>query len=247
MQSIKTFIYNIYLSLAGIYFTFIKKVYKNFGVTLHVPKQLTDYKFRGRFTLDKYETEESNYLPKHLSSNAKVLELGACLGYVSCLTNNLLKAPDQHVVLEANPNLIEWLEKNKKENGCKFKIENSIISTSVKNTFYIHDLIVGGSTKRATGTHVDVQGLSFEDISKKHNIDFDTLIMDIEGGELDLFRNFKNDLKKFQMIFMEIHPFNNILTIEEGLECEQILLECEFMKILVDGNFQIWKNKNTIA
>lgn len=229
------------LFLAGIYFTYFKKVFKKNGLTIHVPFDLTDFKFRGRFVMDTYEEEESRYLSKHLPPNARVLELGSCLGYVSCLTNKLLNDNSQHVVLEANPNLIPWIEKNKAENNCGFSIANCIVSENARNAFYLHDLIVGGSAKRKTAREIEIEGVSFEDLRKKHSIDFDTLVMDIEGGELNLLRNHKADIAQFNQIFMEVHPFANILTQEEAQECETILTELGFDITVRDGNFQIWE------
>lgn len=237
---LKAKILPIRLFFAGIYFTYFTKVYRTQGVVLNVPFEMTDFKFRGRFILNRYEREESKHLGNYLSPNAKVLELGSCLGFISCLTNKLIKDKDKHVVMEANPRLIEWIEKNKQENGCQFKIEHSIISSNAKNEFYIHDLIVGGSTKRATPHKVVVEGMSFSDLRKKYGIEFDTLILDIEGGELDLLRNHQADIADFDKIFIEIHPFSNILTKAEAAECEDILKKIGFNNILKDGNFQIW-------
>lgn len=229
------------LFLAGIYFTYFRKVFIKNGLTIHIPFDLTDFKFRGRFVLGSYEEEESRYLSQHLAPNAKVLELGSCLGYVSCLTNQLLIDKSQHVVLEANPKLIPWIEKNRDENNCKFVIENCIVSENEQNAFYIHDLIVGGSAKRKTAYKIEIEGLSFVSLRKKHDIDFDTLVMDIEGGELHLFQNHKTDIAQFDKIFMEVHPFANILTHKEAQECEDILSDLGFDITVRDGNFQIWE------
>jgi len=234
------------LFLAGMYFTYFKKVFSDNGLTIHIPFDLTDFKFRGRFVLGTYEEEESRYLKKHLSPQAKVLELGSCLGYVSCLTNQLLADKSAHVVLEANPNLIPWIEKNKRENQCGFAIENSIISDKERNDFYIHHLIVGGSAKRKTPNKIEIKGETFDGLRKKYGVDFDTLIMDIEGGELELFRNYREGIAEFDQIFMEVHPFAHILTQEEAQECEDILSSIGFTILVRDGNFQIWqKNKKS--
>ncbi|MEX0289844.1 MAG: FkbM family methyltransferase [Flavobacteriaceae bacterium] len=241
MHHLKAFFRNPGRYLAGIYFTLFKKTFKKNGLTIHIPFHLTDIPFRGRFVQGKYEKEEATHLSNYLSPNDKVLELGSCLGYVSCLTNKLLSNQDQHVVLEANPNLIPWIQKNKEENNCHFKIEHCIISKDKQNEFYIHDLIVGGSTKRPTKHKIEVVGTSFSALAEKHGIDFNTLIMDIEGGELDLFREHGEEVASFRKIFYEVHPFANILSNEEALECETILTRLGFELLLRDGNFQIWE------
>ena len=189
-NKIRRRIQKIRLLFGGIYFSLFTKTYKNAGVVLHIPFDLTDFKFRGRFALGLYEEEEAKYLAEYLSPNAKVLELGSCLGYVSCLVNNILAQKDQHVALEANPNLIPWIEKNRKANNCHFHLENSIVSHNESNVFYIHKLIVGGSTKRKTPVKTEIKGLTISALKEKYHIDFDTLVMDIEGGELGLLRSF---------------------------------------------------------
>nr|WP_299383112.1 FkbM family methyltransferase [Allomuricauda sp.] len=234
-------IHKIRLVLGGIYFTLFTKVYKHAGVVLHVPFDLTDYKFRGRFALNLYEEEEARYLKQYLSPKACVLELGACLGYVSCLINNILEQKDQQVSLEANPDLIPWVEKNKAANNGAFAVEHCIVSDQKSNTFFIHKLIVGGSTKRETPKKAEVEGLTVEALEQKHQMEFDTLVMDIEGGELYLLRNFAESIAKFKMIFFEIHPFAGILTEEEAQECEDILKNLGFGLVVRDGHYQIWE------
>lgn len=235
----------IKLFIAGVYFSIFKKVYKNKGIVLNIPYHLTDYKFRGRFQLNLYEVEEAKYIDQYLSKNAKVLELGGCLGYVSCLINKKLEDKTQQVTLEANPKLINWIEKNRDANNCEFIVENSIVSPTKDNTFYFHKLIVGGSTKRKTQSKINIKGFDIKHYEKKYNIKFDTLVMDIEGGELELIKTFKDTLSNFKTLFIEVHPFGNMLTKQEVKTCEDILSSIGFNLTKRDGNFQIW-NKKTL-
>ncbi|MEM9142915.1 MAG: FkbM family methyltransferase [Bacteroidota bacterium] len=232
------------LTLAGIYFTYFLKTFKRAGITIHVPMDLTTYKFRGRFVLGTYEKEEARYLKEFLDPEAQVLELGSCLGYVSCLTNSLLHHKSNHVVLEANPKLIPCIKKNREINQCGFFVENSMISNQKENDFYLHDLIVGGSAKRKTLDKIKVPGISFKELRRKYNMDFDTLIMDIEGGELGLLRDNKEDISRFRQVFMEVHPFADILTPKEAQECTDILTSLGFQRTLSDGHFQIWSKRS---
>ena len=238
---LKDRVFQVKLVVAGIYFSFFEKTYKINGLEYHIPYHLTNYKFRGRFVYDTYEKEERTYLKEFLNPKASVLELGACIGVVSCLTNQLLQNKDRHVIVEANPNLIEWLEKNKTHNHSQFHIEHCVIDPASQVDFYIHRLIVGGSNLRQTPTKVSVPGRTIYDLQEKYNIQFDTLIMDIEGGELSLLRQEQQALKSFKQIFVELHPFKNMLTLKEAMECEEILTNLGFLKIKTDGNFQIWE------
>ncbi|MDO5981661.1 FkbM family methyltransferase [Flavivirga spongiicola] len=235
---------NFKLFICGVYFTHFVKTYRSNGVNIKIPFDLTDYKFRGRFVLNKYESEESILISKYLNKNSTVLELGSCLGYISCITNNILANKTNHVVLEANPNLINSIEENKSLNNCKFHLENKIISKNKSNIFYIHNRIVGGSIVRSTNSKISIEGVGMDYLEKKYSLVFDTLIMDIEGGELDFFRNHKNEILKFKNVFFEIHPFCDILTVDEAKECENILQNLGFELVDKIGFFLFWKNKN---
>lgn len=236
---------NIYLPIkqfiAGFVFDFIQKEFKANGNTYAVPKEITTRFFRGAFTLGWYEKQERLYIPQYLNSDASVLELGGCIGVVSCVINKSLKKPAHHITVEANPFLIEHLEHNKEKNSCKFKIENKILAKADKVTFNIQESIVQGSANIESSKKVEVEGITPEEIEGKYNIKFDTLIMDIEGGELPLLREFQPFLSQLKSIFFEIHPFSNILTQKEADECEAILKELGFSKKLDEDYFQIWE------
>jgi predicted O-methyltransferase YrrM len=53
-------------------------------------------------------------LPAALRPEERVLELGGCLGVVSCSINTLLRDPSRHVVVEANPKLLAYLYENRR-------------------------------------------------------------------------------------------------------------------------------------
>ncbi len=229
------------LYLAGLYFTHVQRRYRVGSLAFDVPRELTDVSFRGWFPLGRYEREERRYLARYLHPNATVLELGACLGVVSGLTNSLLKHPERHVVVEANPALVPWIEHNRAANSSRYQIEQGMISAQADNTFFIDDVIVLGSTKRSQGRPVNVPGLSIAGLEAKHGLRFDTLVMDIEGGELDFFTAHQGQLGQFRQIFMEVHPFGGMLTPQEVQRCEDLLRAAGLSFSLRDGHFQIWE------
>lgn len=226
---------------AGFIFDFIQKEFKSNGNIYKIPKELTTRFFRGAFTLGWYEKQEREFIPRYLEENATVLELGGCIGVVSCVINNVLADKKKHITVEANPFLIEHLTHNRDKNSCQFAIENKILAKAEKVTFNIQESIVQGSANVESSRKVEVEGITPEVLENKYNLKFDTLIMDIEGGELPLFRDFKPFLSQLKSIFFEIHPFENILSIEEAEECEQILVDLGFNKQLDDDYFQIWR------
>lgn len=57
---------------------------------------------RGKFTADSYELPGRVLAKRYLSPMATVLELGGCIGVVSCVINRVLQQPRRHVVVEGN-------------------------------------------------------------------------------------------------------------------------------------------------
>ncbi len=238
------FKWDVKLLLAGWYFTLFKKTYKVEGLDLIVPFSMTDVRFRGYFIIDFYEKQERIYLKRYLPKDATVLELGACLGIVSCITNRLLIHPERHLVVEANPALIPVIQTNQSRNQCQFRIEHCMISDRKINAFYIGKNILMSSNRRQTARKVSVKGCTISELEQKHGLNFNTLIMDIEGGELAILRENKAKLSEFHVIFMEIHPHPEILSSAEILECAQILAEAGFEKVVDDQNFWVMQRKN---
>ncbi|MBV6443360.1 MAG: FkbM family methyltransferase [Haliscomenobacteraceae bacterium CHB4] len=238
------FKFNTKLYLAGTYFTLFEKTYKVEGLDLVVPFDKTDIKLRGQFPIDFYEKQERRYLKQFLPKNATVLELGACLGIVSCLTNRLLDHPERHVVVEANPNLIPVIGENKRRNNCKFHIEHCMVSSRPVNEFFIGKTILMGSNRRKSATRINVAGKTIATLEKEYGMKFDALVMDIEGGELDFLRENAEKLKELNVIFMEVHPHRDILSNDEVAECRTILERSGLEKVVDENNFWVYKKRS---
>ena len=72
--------------------------------------------------LDYYEGAELTLLRDFLLVDLSIIELGGSLGVVACRVNRRLKYPAQHWVIEANPDLIPVLQKNRLLNQCSFSV-----------------------------------------------------------------------------------------------------------------------------
>jgi FkbM family methyltransferase len=225
--------------LAGTYFTLMKKDrIRMDNVEILVPYEVTDVLLRGQFQINAYERRERRYLKQYLKTDASVLDLGGCLGVVSCVANKLLRYPEQHLVVEANPILIQYIEANRAHNHCRFEIEHCMVSSQPVNTFYVGPTILESSNLRAWNKQVEVPGKTIEQLENQYGFRFDTLIMDIEGGELPLLRENKAWLKQLHTLFMEFHPYENMLSPEEVTECRQIVEDAGLKLRVEDG--QIW-------
>ena len=171
---------------------------------------LSDNQMGGRMKLGKYEVEEIKLLELIPDINRlSVLELGGCLGVVSVILNNKLDNPEKHIVIEANPKLIKYLEHNKKINNCSFSIKNALLTSNKENNiFYSYDKLVAGSAhrlddKESNKTKHIVNTIPLEELKAQTNYNFDLLVMDIEGGELDFLLEF--NISDFKYVLVELH------------------------------------------
>jgi FkbM family methyltransferase len=244
-KSFNLFKFYTKLYLAGTYFTLFEKTYKVEGLDLVIPFHLTDIKFRGQFPINFYEKQERRYLKQFLPKNSTVLELGACLGVVSCITNRLLDHPERHVVVEANPNVIPTIEENKARNQCKFHIEHCMLSSKPENTFFIGKNILTSSNIRQSTEQITVAGKTIGQLEQQYDLKFDVLIMDIEGGELGVLRENRDKLKELSVVFMEIHPHPEVLSAENVAECLSILEAAGLEKKVDDANFWVFVRPKT--
>jgi FkbM family methyltransferase len=155
-----------------------------------------------------YEKDEIYILNKLDIKDCTVLEVGGCLGVLSTIINKKLNNPQNHVVIDANPELIDTITYNKLHNNCKFKIDNCIISKNGSHTmFTCYDKAVAGSAHRRDNWEknprkYEIKNKTLDDYDQK----FDVMVIDIEGGELQfLYENCEYIKKNIKYVMLEIH------------------------------------------
>ena len=187
---------------------------------------LTDREMGQRMINGRYENEELSLVNKIPTiEDMSVLELGGCLGVVSVAVNKKLNAPEKHVVVEANPNVIRYLKSNREINHCQFKIENIIVSSRSDGTFYSFDKLVAGSSHRMNDeneqnkTKHTIKTMSLQELADKYDTEFDLIVLDIEGGELEFLEDMGDMSAKY--ILAELHEW--IMYPGFNAECSKIL------------------------
>ncbi len=141
------------------------------------------------FLFGQYEKPEREALKRFLDPGMPVIEFGAAIGVVSCLTNKKLDQPRNHVVVEANPDLLPILEQNRNHNKCSFTIlHRAVAYAGDKVVFFRHENYLGGSVQTGLGEPVDVPAIRLQDVLEEFNFERCSLICDIEGGESDLIK-----------------------------------------------------------
>lgn len=137
----------------------------------------------------------ANFLP----SDAKVLELGADVGRNSCVIGTILEDSSQMVSVEPRLEAIPYLTANRDHNGLNFHIEPSAVSM-------VPLLQQGWST---IPSEVDLPGytrvntITFDELMLKYGIDFDTLIVDCEGGLYYILKDDPSILSNIKLIIIE--------------------------------------------
>jgi FkbM family methyltransferase len=194
-------------NLQGLLFDLKGDRFRADGCSFIIPRDVTTRLYRATFLTDHYEEDERSLIKEFIKPEDRVVELGACLGIVSCVTNRLLAEKAKHVVVEANPFCLAALHRNKALNKAGFLIEHCAVDTKPEVTFYLHPVyIVGGTSQRANDNPVRLPAKSLRQIDHERG-PFTALIIDIEGSELDVFKNSLDLLKRYRAVIAEFHDF----------------------------------------
>jgi len=167
-------------------------------------------RLKSRFLLQTWEVEARYLMNKYLPNDLPLIEFGSNMGVVSCISNKLLTTRKAHVVVEANKNIIPILERNRENNGCRFKIVNAAVAYGTEEiSFYLApDINEGstGSTGSTTSQSITVPTTTLEAILQQEGFSRVSLICDIEGAEMDLLANEGDVLSnRVEWIVMEMH------------------------------------------
>lgn len=154
-----------------------------------------------------YENSERKLFSKHFPGDMPIIELGAGIGVVACISNRYLTVPAKHIVVEANPNIIEHLERNRKINHSQFKIINAALSYEKDRVnFNVRRIFLASSIKKNTTRSVAVPAITLQKIAESANFNIFNLICDIEFSEVQLIKHEISYLRDHVKWFLvEIH------------------------------------------
>jgi FkbM family methyltransferase len=156
----------------------------------------------------RYEKPEREAVLHYLKPHWSVIELGGCIGVVSCITNKLLENPANHLVLEVNPLVLPFLKSNRDANGCAFQImDKALAYDSETVTFRPLSDFWGNSLYHAGGQPpVTVKTTTLANLLQEGRFDHFALICDIEGQEYELISREPETIRKAELIVLEVHP-----------------------------------------
>lgn len=230
-------------TLFGLLFDTFYTHYTANGCQFVVPKDLTPRYFRARFFWDVYERHERNLVVRYFDDNDIVLELGACLGVVSCIANKKQNGKGRYIAVEANPQVIPYLQQNKQLNNATFDVCNCLVSNTSDGTFFLHKLVVGGSAQQKNAQKINVPVKTLPQIEHEYHIEhgFNAFIIDIEGGECDFLSENETYLTKINKIMIEWH--NYVVGEHATQQAKNILQKNGFQLIEQRGYSELWTKK----
>lgn len=176
------------------------------GVEVAVDPEHVSPKMMRALRSGEYERPEAAQIDQIVQEGDRVVELGAGLGLISAKV--ALTGRARHVaVYEANPRLIPLIARTHALNGAAVEVENAVVipaSGPATLPFYIRrDFWASSLSPEPWGydTVIDVPTVSFADMLVRHAPTM--LIVDIEGGELELFRDVP--LTGVRKVYIELH------------------------------------------
>jgi FkbM family methyltransferase len=156
-----------------------------------------------------HEWEERELVKRHLPRDLPVIELGGGLGVVSCLINSRLSNPNRHVVVEANPAMIDVLNRNRQLNACAFQVINKALGYRRESIDLAIDAeFVGTRTVNiGAASVVSVPSVTLAALLDRFNFERAGVICDIEGAEAGLIESELPVLReRAPYLMMEMHP-----------------------------------------
>ncbi len=178
------------------------------GLHFSVDNPAIAARLKSHFFWKTYELSERKLVKRHIPQNIPIIEGGASIGVIACITNILLQEPEKHLVIEANPQLLPLLTENRDRNGCRFQILHAALAESGSTvSFYLSEKFVSGSVQRPTGKMITVRAVTLRELLARTGWNIFSLILDIEGGELDIIFHEGDILQKHvAVLIMEMHP-----------------------------------------
>lgn len=174
------------------------------GVKLDLRDEVVTPWMVDRIVHGNYERTESNYLREVLKPDDVVLEVGGGIGFMAAFAK--LCQPTATVVsYEANPGLMPVVERTKQINGLDFDARNAMLGAEAGSSeFHVTKAFWASSATHkydgASTITVPVEAVG----SVMSEQPFNVVVMDIEGGEIDLLDAM--DLTGVDRLILETHP-----------------------------------------
>ena len=186
------------------------------------------------------ELIEQTMVYNFLDKNAVVLELGSNIGRNSLIISKIINNSSNLVTLEMDKEFANKCEENKMANNLNFHIINSALSYIPLYCQHKKHGEGGGYCvdTKYNDDYVECSIITFEEIEKKYNLKFDTLVVDCEGGFYYILKSNPNILSNIKLLIIE----NDFSIIEHKNYLNELLLINGFKRVyfeplLYESNF----------
>jgi len=176
-------------------------IFVNNGVKIPVSQHMPESFLRSR--LRRYEREEIEIVKAELGEDDIVMELGTGIGYLSTFCAKKIGS-DRVFTYEANPALESDIRDVFNLNGVSPELNMCLLGHRTgTEVFHVADKFICSSTimNEETNRSISVPLKLFNEEIRRVNPTF--LIVDIEGGEYDLFM--QADLFNVRKLLVELH------------------------------------------
>ncbi|MGH9163190.1 MAG: FkbM family methyltransferase [Vicinamibacteraceae bacterium] len=180
-------------------------IIRHFGVRLAVDPAvlspaIVDSLYRGG-----YEAAEVDIIRRTLTPEDRVLEIGGGIGFVAIVAARTVRRPDAVLIVEANPRIVPLMRRNFRLNGVWPTVRNVVLGQDGRTevSFYLHrDFWASSLTACDDARETMVPQQDVRSVLAEFRPTY--VIVDIEGGEIDLFNNL--ELVGVEKLCLEIHP-----------------------------------------
>jgi FkbM family methyltransferase len=150
------------------------------------------------------EYPEQLMIMRYVNENDKVLEIGGQVGRTSHIIQTIVNSPKQHVIMECDPKTAQKLRVNLNFNTYT----DAIIETA--GLSHVKLYMTGGGVdpprhfeKDIPSDAVEIPTITYSELCKKYDIDFNVLVADCEGSLYYIFKEDPNMLDNIHTVIME--------------------------------------------
>lgn len=172
------------------------------GVALELPYEALSPSLWIALSEGWYEEDERTVVSAILRPGDTVLELGAAIGFMSTFVARHLGIT-RVVAVEANPQLIPIARRTHALNGVHVELINAVVAQADGQTdFHVHPEFWSSSTETLQGAkRLTLRARSLSGLLRE--VDPQVLVVDIEGGEMQIFNNAA--LPGVRAVIIELH------------------------------------------
>lgn len=182
---------------------------------------------------ENVEIMEQLIAKEFIPADACVLELGGRYGTVSCAISRTINDSRNLVVIEPDVKVLQALQRNRDSRGFKFHIVHGTVS---KEPMKIEQN-AGYATTFSKTNNSTLPNYSYQDLQKKFNIIFDTLVVDCEGCFEQFLVDNKGILENIKLVTFETdmpHRCNYDAV-------RKMIIDSGFKILFNSGMHEVWK------